>query len=257
MPSEVSDYPCDLNRRVYRAMCRRGNRVPLANSRFTDASLGLGDYRRRVCHLGIDPGEFDIAAPPGASRSQLGIPDDALVIGVFARMVENKGQLMLTRAIAALGEAAGNVHLMLCGGPLGTPYAARIVDAAQDLGIGRRVHLLGEQDDVAGYYRLCDIVANSRLDPEPFGLSVVEGMMLAKPVLAHRAGGPSETVIDGETGWLVPSPSLEDFAASLRRALTDRARWPEMGACARRRALETFTADHMVDRVLGAMRDFS
>lgn len=255
IPNAISDYPFDFNRRVYRAMFRHGNLVPLANSHFTDGTLGPGQFVRRVCHLGIDPAEFDPEQAQSISRAQLGIPDDAIVIGLFARMIEAKGQLQLVRAIAALGEEASNVHLLMCGGPQGTPDAARLDGAIRSLGLASRVHNFGEQDDIAGYYRLCDIVANARLDPEPFGLSVIEGMMLGKPVLAHRAGGPAETVVDGETGWLIPSPDLGDFTTSLRRALAERDRWPALGAAARRRALEHFTAGQMVDRVLAAMRE--
>lgn len=255
MPNEISDYPLDINRRIYRAMFRHGNLVPLANSHFTDASLGPGDFRRRVCHLGIDPAEFDPTAPVRLSRAALGLPEDAVVIGLFARMVENKGQLQMIRAIGALGEEAQGLHLLLCGGPEGTSYIEVLQREARALGIAERVHLLGEQREMPDFYRLCDIVGSVGLVPEGFGLSVIEGMMLAKPVLAHRAGGPSETVIDGETGWLIGAPDLASFVAGLRRALADRPRWSELGAAARRHALANFTAGQMVERVLTAMRD--
>ncbi|MDE8650461.1 glycosyltransferase family 4 protein [Novosphingobium album (ex Liu et al. 2023)] len=255
VPNEInSGYPLDLNKRLYRALFRHGNLVPLANSRFTDASLGPGAFQRHVCHLGIDPAEFDPALDGNRTRAGLGIPDEAVVIGLFARMVENKGQLQMLRAIATLGGKARDVHLLLCGGPMDTPYVAKLREEAAAHGIADRIHLMGEQNDMLGFYQVSDIVANSRLDPEPFGLSVIEGMMLGKPVLAHRAGGPAETVVDGKTGWLIPSPDLEAFTAALERVLADRPRWPDMSAQARAHALAHFTAAHMVERVLAVMR---
>lgn len=256
IPNEISNgYPLDLNRRLYRALFRHGRLVPLANSHFTDASLGPGRFARKVCHLGIDPIEFDPERDGQRTRASLGLPEDAIVIGLFARMVENKGQLQMLRAIAALGEAASDVHLLLCGGPEDTPYVAQLRAEAAANGLSERLHLMGEQNDMLGFYQVCDVIANSRLDPEPFGLSVIEGMMLGKPVLAHRAGGPSETVLDGETGWLIASPDLGAFTDALRRMLADRPHWPEMSAKARHHALTHFTADHMLERVLAAMRE--
>lgn len=251
LPNEVaSGYPLDFNRRFYRTLFHHGNLIPISNSRFTDTTLGPGDYRRYVSHLGIDPAEFDPATPGRRSRVEFGIPDDAIVIGLFARLVENKGQLQMVRAIAALGDRAKDVHLLLLGGPTGTEYEARLRAAAEAGDIADRVHLLGEQDDVFSFYQLTDVVANARLDPEPFGFSVIEGMMLGKPVLAHAAGGPSETIVDGETGWLIPSPDISAFTTALARMLDDRAAWPAMRRAARTHALAHFTADHMVERVL-------
>lgn len=258
MPNEVtSGYPLDLNRRLYRAMFRHGRLVPIANSRFTDSTLGAGDFKRFVAHLGIDPCDFNPELPVRLTRAESGIPEDALVIGLFARMVENKGQLQMVRAMAALGEAAAGVHLLVCGGPVDTPYARQIVAEARAAGMADRVHMMGEQTDMLGFYQLSDILANSRIDPEPFGFSVIEGLMLGKPVLAHAAGGPSETIIDGETGWLIPTPDLDAFTAGLGRALADRPRWSAMGAQARTYALEHFTADKMTGRVLAVMEQFA
>lgn len=98
--------------------------------------------------------------------------------------------------------------------------------------------------------RLIDVAINSRIDAEPFGLSVVEAMAMETPVLVHASGGPAETVIDGETGCHFHDISVHGFASALKRALQDRNRWCDMGRNARLHVMNGFTVTKEVDRYL-------
>ena len=64
---------------------------------------------------------------------------------------------------------------------------------------------------------------------------------MRKPVLAHDLGGPSETVVDGETGWLIPSCDVESILVGLLRALADCPRWSQMGKAGRERSVKNFS----------------
>ncbi|KMK63825.1 glycosyltransferase family 4 protein [Puniceibacterium sp. IMCC21224] len=244
MPNAVSSgYRFDLNRRIYRGLFRGMNVVPVANSQFTGATLGSGRFRRHVLHLGIDTERFAPAAVPVLPPRPANIPPDVPLLGLFARLTEEKGHLVLAHALARAG---GDAHVLICGGPLDSAFADRLRAGIAALGLGGRMHLLGPQDDIVPLYALCDVVLNTRLDPEPFGMSVIEAMAMGKPVLAHRAGGPGETVIDGQTGWLIDAPTRDSFAAGLDRMLADRARWGTMGAAARRHVCANFAEPRMV-----------
>ena len=254
MPAGISDhYPANLNRRIYDFIIRHAAIVPIANSRFTAGTLGSGAGKVYVSHLGVDPEEFRLpeVAERDAVRSSLGIPGDAVVLGLLARLTPNKGQLVFTRALAELGRA--DVHLLICGGPMDSAYAAGIAELAAARGLAETVHLVGPVDDVARYYAACDVVVSSRIDPEPFGFSVIEAMIMGRLVLAHAAGGPGETVIDGMTGWLVEQPTPAGFRQGLERMLADRAKWDDMASEARRHALTNFTNTAMTGRLLQIM----
>ena len=93
-----------------------------------------------------------------------------------------------------------------------------------------RRHFAGWTKEPERYYDAIDFAVNSRIDPEPFGLSVVEAMLAGRPVLVHALGGPAETVVDGVTGWHVAEATSESFAAGLRRIMQDR------GSLGRKRA---------------------
>ena len=246
MPNVVGDrYPLGLNRRLYQwALRRYGVRV-LANSAYTAATLGDRPVRPTVFHLGVDAGRFDPDRVEPRPRASLGLPDAAPVFGIFARVNPSKGQLPFLRAMLEVSTDHDAPHLLLLGGP--TPgsevYAADLARVAASAGAPERLHDLGEVTDVERYYGAVDVAVNARVDAEPFGLSVVESMMMGRPVLAHALGGPAETVVDGVTGWHAAPATIEGLSAGLRRALADRQRWPEMGLAARDHAQRHFTAD--------------
>ncbi|WP_168798068.1 glycosyltransferase family 4 protein [Pacificoceanicola onchidii] len=251
MPNTVSGgYALDLNRRIYRALFRLGPLIPVANSHHTDESLGAGRYPRHVLHLGIDTAEFAPGAGAGVlSRADLGIPEEAPLFGVFARLTPEKGQGVLVEALAQVRDA----HVLICGGPLESRFGQELQARIRALGLETRVHLPGPQAEVVPWLALCDVALNTRLDPEPFGLSVIEAMAMGKPVLAHAAGGPSETIVDGQTGWLMSEPTKEAYAEGLRRALAERARWDEIGAMARAHVQEHFSEEAMLDGLVAIM----
>nr|WP_286198738.1 glycosyltransferase family 4 protein [Mesorhizobium sp. BR1-1-16] len=224
--------------------------MPLANSAYTDATLGDGDFPRRVVHLGTNLDQFRPDAQTSIRRADLGIPEQAPLLGLFARLLPEKGQSIL---IEALAEADPTIHVMICGGPLESEYARAMIARAGELSLTGRIHWLGPKADIVPYYALADVVLNTRVDPEPFGMSIIESMAMQRPVLAHRAGGPQETIIDGTTGWLVDAPTKQAFAAGLARMMADRYRWPEMGRAARAHVETHFSEGAMLDRLENAM----
>ncbi|MEM1211453.1 MAG: glycosyltransferase family 4 protein [Planctomycetota bacterium] len=258
MPNTLSSaLPFDVNRWLYRRACRRYGVLVLANSAYTGASLaggGADGVEPVTFHLGVDPGVFDPSSVDPMTRAELGIPNGAVVLGVVARLDPSKGQDRLWEAV--LGQVRGGVdlHLLVLGGPTDGELAGRMVSAAESAGQRDRLHLLGRVEEPQRYYGAMDVAVNSRVDPEPFGLSVVEGLMMGVPTLVHALGGPAETVSDGMTGWHITDPSVPGFEAGLTRVLADRQRWPEMGRAARVEALKRFSVGAQVDRYFRALR---
>ncbi len=254
MPNIISaNYPFDINRRVYAATFRYLWVIPVANSEFTRNTLGRGLPYSAKIDLGIDEADLLRSARTGADPLPPA-PTEAVRLLVMARLVPTKGQLTLLRAV--LGSTAfADIHLLLCGGPLGTDYAEALRREAAEAGASQRLFMAGPVENVADFYRAVDVVVNARLDPEPFGLSIVEAMMMGKPILAHALGGPSEIVIDGVTGWHVTGPEVADFAAALRRMLQDRARWTAMGQAGKRRAQATYSNRAMASQFMDVVTE--
>jgi glycosyltransferase involved in cell wall biosynthesis len=256
LPNLVSDrYPLKLNKLAYDLLMGACGMLPIANSARTQTSLANLMAPARVAHLGINPDEFDPSAVTPPDRQELGLGGKDVVIGVFARLVPFKGQKLLIEAMAARKDIYPDLKLLLCGGPIHGAYYEELLQAVADGRLEGRVLLVGPTADAPRYYALCDVVASVRTDPEPFGLSVIEGMLMEKPVLVHALGGPAETVVNRVTGWHIRSATRDDFAAGLDAVFADRARWTSMGRDARRHALANYTHRDAARRILAIIEE--
>jgi glycosyltransferase involved in cell wall biosynthesis len=166
-------------------------------------------------------------------------------------MTRLKGQ---GRLIEALAESGTDFHLILGGGPVSGEYFDSLKLRTDELGLSSRVHFSGPLDDLRPYYAASDIVANLYLHAESFGLTIVEAMASGKPVLAHALGGPAETVVDGETGWLLPDAEVPTIAAFLKLALRQRACWNQYGRNGVERVLARFQKQHFLSKLDNVIR---
>ncbi|MDA8376387.1 MAG: glycosyltransferase family 4 protein [Planctomycetia bacterium] len=254
MSNIMGHYPFAINRKITQHTLRKWNVTALANSRYTAATLGDDPVKPIVMYLGADEQRFDPDRVDAIKRTEIGIPAAAINLGIFARIKPAKGQARILEAMAQLPPQYANTHLLLLGGPNQGGFADELRALAKRLGLAERLHILGNMPDPERYYEAIDVAINARIDPEPFGLSVVEAMMMGKPVLVHSLGGPAETVIDGQTGWHVHEPTVEGFKAGLLRALGEREKWAAMGAAGRQRALEQFSLSRQAKQYVDIVR---
>lgn len=82
---------------------------------------------------------------------------------------------------------------------------------------------------------------------EPFGITALEGMSCGIPVVASRAGGLAHTVVDGETGYHIEPGRVDQMADTLRVLMQDRELRNRLGEKGRRRVLEHYAWDRIVD----------
>jgi glycosyltransferase involved in cell wall biosynthesis len=117
--------------------------------------------------------------------------------------------------------------------------------------VAERIHLLGWRQDAGALLAACDVfVCSSR--HEPLGNIVLEAWSAARPVVAVAAQGPSELIIDGQTGLLTPLEAPEALARAIAALLADPPRAAALAAAGR----ATFEAAHAEGPVLSAWRDF-
>lgn len=229
--------------------------VAMGTSKFTTRSLGQGPAQLLTNPHGVSSERFTPSTSESISRHELGIPDDAVVFIIVAQLYENdaKGQLTFASALTRLDDSTEKLHLLLLGGPADGELAKKIktVFAKSDA----EVYFTGPVSNVEKYYPLANIAVSARLSPEPFGLSVVEAMLMCKPVLVHASGGPAEIIDDRVTGWHAPSPGVSAFATAISSCLSDRSSWEEMGNKARSVAEELYTSEAEVSRWLAQVKE--
>jgi glycosyltransferase involved in cell wall biosynthesis len=113
---------------------------------------------------------------------------------------------------------------------------------ATALGVSEQVYFVGKrQQDTLRYYYSAGDVAVTTPWYEPFGLTPLEAMACGRPVIGSAVGGIPYTVVDGETGLLVPPRNPEKLAERLYQLLTQPALCERLGQAARLRVEQEFT----------------
>ncbi|MDP6954296.1 MAG: glycosyltransferase family 4 protein [Alphaproteobacteria bacterium] len=237
-------------KRRYNSVMTEGDRVIAISehiSRHMQAVYGTPAERIRVIPRGVDLAEFDAAkvAPEriAALRRDWGA-DEAPVVLLPGRLTAWKGQSVLVEA-ARLAQTP--MRIVLAGDAQGRErYVARLRAQISEAGLDDAVIMPGNVADMAAACRAADVVVSASTDPEAFGRVAIEGQAMGRPVIASAHGGSQESVVDGETGWLVPPGDATALAAALDHCLSlSRDARTAMGDAGIARVREHFTKDTM------------
>lgn len=139
--------------------------------------------------------------------------DHQKIIGIFSRLSPWKGQDVVLRALARLPD----VRAVFAGAALfgEEAYADRLQKISRELGLSERILFLGHRSDVSALMRATDIVVHPSVDPEPFGLTLVEAMLAGVPLIASDAGASTEILENGRYGLLTPPGDDEALAQAI------------------------------------------
>ncbi|MCL5038015.1 MAG: glycosyltransferase family 4 protein [Chloroflexi bacterium] len=177
------------------------------------------------------------------------IEDGIFRIVCVNRLFSPKNVQGVIKAYAYLKELAPRLYDQTRLQIVGTgPYEKELKDLGSNLGIDDRIEFTGFVDDkdLPGYYANAALVIYLPYG-EPFGLVPVEAMRWGKPVIASSHGGPAETVVDGETGFLVDPGDYESAAKAVEKLLINPELRMEMGEAGKSRAEKFFSHDRVVD----------
>jgi glycosyltransferase involved in cell wall biosynthesis len=235
------------------------------NERREHLELRVGGAERwTVIHSGVDFSPFEAARGQRAPvRRELGIENNATVIGTVGRLVPIKGQRYLIEAFAALTAARPELHLLLVGdGEL----REELTSLAVSLGLAVRahdepsmphadgapgrgtVHFVGLRRDVPRLMAAMDVFTLPSLN-EGMGRVLVEAMAMELPCVASRVSGIPDVVAEGATGLLVPPREPGELAGALGTLLDDPARAREMGVRGRQRVVPEFGVVRMLEKL--------
>jgi glycosyltransferase involved in cell wall biosynthesis len=210
-----------------------------------------------VLHNGVPVQNPVVPGDSTPVREEFGVPIGAPLILMVSRLQRWKGIHVFLEAAASVARQTPEPHFMVVGGALfglDQDYSSSLHDMVDRLGLGRRVRLVGHRSDVAGFFAAADVVVHASIEPEPFGMVLLEAMAAGKPVIASDLGGPREIVENGVTGLLVPSNNPEHLARAILTLLVDPERMIRMGTAGATRARKCFSAERMV-RQLEAVYD--
>lgn len=209
---------------------------------------GVREERARALYNSVDaPPTLSEVEREGVKRGligELGLPDDAILVGMTARLSASKGQAELERALRPILARDRRVHLLLAGGeyPARNGLMERIRERAREHGVVSQVHILGQCSDVPRILDALDIFAHPSLQ-DPCPLAVLEAGAHALPVVAWRDGGTATLVADGETGILVEPMDIDGLTGALDGLIADQTLRTTMGSAGRARVETVFNPE--------------
>jgi glycosyltransferase involved in cell wall biosynthesis len=253
-------------KRFYNAIMAKGD-VVIANSEFTREHI--------LSHYVVDP-ERVIAIPRGADLNifdsakisqadvdamraawRVARDDSRCVVIAPARLTRWKGQLVLIEAVKLIEQRRpGTLKVIIAGDAQGrVSYVQEMQAAIDGAGLREVVALVGHVDTMPAAFAASDIAVFPVTEAEAFGRGAVEAQAMGVPVIASNLGGFTETVVDGETGLLIPPGVALALAAALQRMVDMREdERREMGARARMRARQLYATSTLQSATLAVYR---
>jgi glycosyltransferase involved in cell wall biosynthesis len=242
-------------RQAYRLLAAHPNVCLLNNSeagaRDYEEWLGLSYGTFKVIRNGFDfsvlEREQNIVQAQ-EFRARVGIPRDVPVVGSVLRFSEEKGPLLWIDVAARIAERRPDAMFLMVGdGPLWEAARQR----AQACGIGDRIIMIGHEKNAAVAMTAMDLfLLTSRLEGLPNVL--IEAQALGVPVVTTDAGGATEALLEGKTGYAISPHSAERLADAVLNILGDAAWRMSAKEAAQTFVRERFSMSQMIENTLSA-----
>ncbi len=178
------------------------------------------------------------------------IPMDKPIITLVGRLSKIKGQLELLQALSQM--QTKDVTCLLVGGKAKPAYEKELHAAMATLPEGSTVKILSVPAiKMPLVYAISNVVVSVSMVPESFGRTVVEANAMKRIVVAFNHGGPTETITDGQTGYLVPVGDTQALADALDKVLSLTAEQKKaMEETAYQNVISNFSVEKMCEKTL-------
>ncbi len=206
-------------------------------------NLGVPCGQIALIHNGVDLDEFRVNPDNNYLFQEFGISPQQFRYGIFSRIVDWKGIREFILAAHKISSEFPASRAFIIGGESDGDevFLQDMHTLVADLKLENNVIFTGYREDIPALMGFMDVVVHASKLPEPFGRVIIEGMAMEKPVIATRAGGPLEIVVDGETGFLVEMGDSEALAGSVITLLRQPDKRVQMGRSGRKRVEECFS----------------
>lgn len=202
---------------------------------------------------------FDETDVSNFDASSFDIPEDAIVFLSINRYERKKNIPLALKAFKALEKLVSSAvydrcHLVVAGGfdlrvVENVGHYVELAELADTLTIAAKVTMLRSPSD-AGKLWLLKRCAALLYTPsnEHFGIVPIESMYMQRPVIACNSGGPTETVVNGETGYLCEANEIE-FGQAMARLSSDQALVKDLGQRGRSRVQQHFSFEAFTNQL--------
>jgi glycosyltransferase involved in cell wall biosynthesis len=211
-------------------------------------SEGVAADRIRVVRSAVRAEPWRQPESRAAFCAEFDVPEDAVIIGVVAQLIERKGHRVLFEALRKR-PFADKIALLIFG-------QGALMEALQNeaSGLPATVRFAGFRRDLPRWTGCLDLLVHPAL-MEGLGVSLLQASAASVPIIASRAGGMPEAVRDGVNGLLVPPGDSSALAAAIEQLVSNATLRHQLGAAGSKLIDAEFSTDVMIDGNLAVYRE--
>ena len=185
----------------------------VCNSKYTSSSLNK--------NFGITTGHILNPIVRVAATQRKNSSETLIKLGICGRIAEWKGQLFALKALAPLLSNSNNLVLEVLGSPLfgDEIYFQQVKDFIVEKNISEKVKLIPFCAEPEKIMATWDLSIHAAIEPEPFGRTIVESLMVGVPVIVPNVGGPLEIVSERINGLTYKIGDVDDLANKVNEFL--------------------------------------
>ena len=174
---------------------------------------------------------------------------EEIVISLVGRINSWKGQQLLLKSFNQLVKKHNNIKLVYLGSapPNQEIFEIELKNQILEFGLEDKVVLIPFQKEIEKFWNAIDIAVVPSTEPEPFGMVVIEAMLAKKPVVASNHGGPTEIVLNNETGFLFEPNNASSLSDALEKLIKNEQLRVSFGRNGFDRVNNTFSLENHVN----------
>lgn len=213
--------------------------------------LHSSENRVSVILNGVNTNVFKPGIDGRGVRHELGIPEDAFVIGHIGRMTPWKGQHYLLEAFARIAHEVSNAYVVFVGDPVfdTDSYQNKLLQLTRKFDLTKRVKFAGYRHDMPEVLASMDLFAFTSVEKDTSPLTLLSAMSAGLPIVAFDIEGVRELVDANEQMLRVPVADSKSLADSILRLVNDEQLQKRLSSAARSLAENNFSLQHHVKAV--------
>lgn len=178
--------------------------------------------------------------------------NEELIIGCFGRLEKWKGQQTLIEAADIIIKEINKIKFIFVGSG---PNENILKEQVQKMKLEKYFEFTGHTSNVKEYMNKCTIIVHTSIEPEPFGMVIIEAMALEKPVIATNIGGPLEIIDHEKDGYLIPPQNPIILAENIIELINSPNLRLEIGKNAREKVISKFNVINYVKEIQKVYED--
>lgn len=214
--------------------------IIIANSKATSQAIKVDVKKIRVVYNAVDE-----------QNNTERIPHNEFIVGMAGRINRWKGQRLFVDVAEIVHKKYPNIVFLIAGEAYtGEEYLKdELKNYITQKSLEDTVKLLGQVNNMNEFYRTIDIFVLPSIQPEPFGLVIIEGMEYALPVIATNHGGPTEIIENNKNGFLVDYKSPEEMACRIIELIENKQKYNEIAKAGQKMKRDKYSVKSMVKSI--------